>query len=120
MSIQESGQMYLKTIYQLGKEKEHIKSIDIAKRLNYSKPSVSRAIHLLEKDGFITISDREDIQLTDKGMNVASSLVDKYEIIVEALMLLGVPEIVAREDACKIEHDISKDSINALKVALKK
>ncbi len=119
MGIQESGQMYLKTIYELSKEKDFVKSIDVAKRMGFSKPSVSRAIHTLEDEKLIILDGLDNIKLTDEGLKVASSIVSKYDILVEVFLSLGIKESTARDDACKIEHDISNETVEALKKILK-
>ena len=115
MHLQESGEMYLETVYILSGKLEKVRSIDVCEYMGYSKPSVSRAIGLLKKGGFITVDGNGHIDLTADGKAVAQSMFERHTIITEFLIKLGVDEAVATEDACKIEHHISEESFNALK-----
>lgn len=115
MHLQESGEMYLETVYILSRKLEKVRSIDVCEYMGYSKPSVSRAIGLLKKGGFITVDGNGHIELTDDGRAIAQSMFERHTIITEFLVKLGVNETTASEDACKIEHHISEDSFNALK-----
>ncbi len=115
MHLQESGEMYLETVYILSKKLENVRSIDIGEYMGYSKPSVSRAIGLLKNGGFITVDSNGYITLTKEGKTVAESMFERHTILTEFLVKLGVNEAIANEDACKIEHHISEESFNALK-----
>ncbi len=115
MILQESGQMYLESIYILSKEKTHIRSIDISEYMGFSKPSVSRAIGLLKNGGYIDVDSDGHLTLTDVGLEVAEKIYDRHETITSYLIELGVSPETAAEDACKIEHVISDESFNAIK-----
>ncbi len=115
MNLQESGEMYLETIYLLCKEKSAIRSIDIVEYMNFSKPSVSRAVGLLRRGGYISVADDGYITLTDKGASVAEKMYERHKILSEYLISLGVPERIATADACKMEHVISDESFEAIK-----
>lgn len=107
--------MYLETIYILCKEKAAIRSIDIVEYMNFSKPSVSRAVGLLKRGGYISVADDGYITLTDKGTSIAEKMYERHKIISEYLVSLGVSEHIATADACKIEHVISDESFEAIK-----
>lgn len=120
MSLKESGEMYLESIYVLSKTKDVVRSIDIAEHMNYSKPSVSRAVSMLKNEGYINIDKDGHITLTDAGLSQADKIYDRHKVLSEALMLLGVDKKNAEEDACKMEHIISDESFYALKNHLNK
>ena len=111
----ESAEMYLKTIYILRKTKPEVHSIDVSEYMNYSKPSVSRGIHILEQDGYLVVNENKALVLTDKGLNHAERIYNIHEVVTKALMNMGVSKETAESDACKIEHDISDETYNALK-----
>ena len=115
MRLQESGQMYLETIYTLSHRKANVRSIDICEHLGYSKPSVSRAIGLLKNGGYITVDGKGYIKLTEEGTAVALKMFERHTMLTNFLVSLGVDEKIASEDACKIEHHISEESFNAIK-----
>lgn len=115
MHLQESGEMYLETVYILSQKLENVRSIDVGEYMGYSKPSVSRAIGLLKNGGFIAVDSNGYITLTSDGKSVAESMFERHTILTEFLVKLGVDESVASEDACKIEHHISDESFEALK-----
>ena len=115
MQIHESGEMYLETILVLHRQKPHVRSIDIAEYMNYSKPSISRAVNLLKNDGYIEIDDSGYITLTDKGLEIAEKIYDRHTTLTEYLTRLGVDKEIAAEDACAIEHVISDESFAAIK-----
>jgi Mn-dependent DtxR family transcriptional regulator len=115
MSLQESGEMYLESIYMLTKSKGSVRSIDIVEYMNYSKPSVSRAVKLLKNGEFILIDEHGYITLTQSGREVAEKIVERHTLISSFLVSLGVNKTTASEDACKIEHVISGESFNAIK-----
>jgi len=120
MSIQKSGEMYLETIYVLSKKSSDVRSLDIAEHMSFSKPSVSRAVKLLKNDGYILIDGEGYITLTDSGKEIAEKIYERHTIITKLLMLLGVDEKTASSDACKIEHDISDASFEAIKMHFEK
>lgn len=120
MSLHESGEMYLETIYLLSKKSNLVRAIDVGEHLGYSKPSVSRALGILKKEGYITVDTNGHITLTETGMKTASKTYERHEILTNLFVLLGVNVTTASEDACKIEHVISDDTFQALKAHLEK
>ena len=114
MHIQESGEMYLETIYLLTKEKPHVRAIDISEYMGFSKPSVSRAIGLLRNGGYITVDADGHITLTDAGCEISSKIYRRHRVLTRLLMHIGVAEDVAAEEACKIEHHISDETLAAM------
>ena len=119
MSIKESGEMYLESIYVLCKFKSSVRSIDIAEHMNYTKPSVSRAVGLLKKEGYILVDNDGYITLTDSGTQLAETIFERHTILTKMLMGLGVDEETAADDACRIEHGISDKSFLAIKEHIK-
>lgn len=115
MNLQESGQMYLESIYILNKQNGQCRSIDVVEYMGYSKPSVSRAMGLLKKGGFIEVNADGTLLLTPLGTKVAETMYERHTLLTELLIRLGVPREIATEDACKIEHVISDDSFEAIK-----
>ena len=120
MILLESGEMYLETILVLQKKNEKVRSIDISEEMQFSKPSVSRAVKLLKTNGYINVDPNGYITFTDKGREVAEEIYDRHTVLTKCLISLGVPEETAAKDACKIEHDISKETFTALKKHLAK
>lgn len=120
MSLQESGEMYLESIYILARSKGAVRSIDIVEYMNYSKPSVSRAVKLLKNGDFILIDEHGYITLTPKGYEIAEKIVERHTLISSFLVHLGVDKQIADDDACKIEHVISDESFSAIKAYAEK
>ena len=120
MSIQESGEMYIETIYVLTRTNDRVRSIDVCDRMGYSKPSVSRAIGILKKNGYITVDASGYITLTKEGEQVAERIYERHTIITQFLVDLGVSAETAATDACKMEHTISDESFAAIKKSLNK
>ena len=114
MKLQESGEMYLETILILS-QRGAVRSLDVAEYMHFSKPSVSRAVSLLKNGGFIVVDKNGFIELTDAGREVADSMYERHRLLTSFLTMLGVDEETAAEDACKIEHDISEKSFEAIK-----
>ena len=114
MHLQESGEMYLETIYVLSKNGA-VRSIDVCEHMGYSKPSVSRAVSLLKQGGFVTVDEDGHLSLTDAGEEVAKKIYDRHTLLTQCLIKLGVDPETASEDACKVEHDISDKSFEAIK-----
>ncbi|MBR5528744.1 MAG: metal-dependent transcriptional regulator [Clostridia bacterium] len=114
MSIQESGEMYLETIYVLLEKNPSVRSIDIVNHMGYSKPSVSRAVGLLKNGGFIAVDADGYISLTDEGRSLAKKIYDRHTVLTGLLVSLGVDAETASEDACKMEHVISDTSFEAI------
>lgn len=115
MALQESGEMYLETIHVLSQIRPAVRSIDISDHMGYSKPSVSRAVGILKKDGYILVDKDGFITLTESGRAVAEKIFARHTLISNLLIRLGVSPEVAADDACKIEHAISDESFEALK-----
>ena len=115
MGLQESGEMYLETILVLSQEKSSVRSIDVCEYMGYSKPSVSRAVGILKSGGYITVDHDGYITLTDEGRYVAERTYERHKVLTAFFRAIGVPDDVASEDACKIEHDISDETFEALK-----
>jgi len=115
VALQESGEMYLETIYQITQEKGFVRSIDIANHMSYSKPSVSRAVHILEENGYLTIDGDGHLLLTESGKEVAERTFERHSLLTEFFTKIGVSPEVAAEDACRIEHVISGETFSALK-----
>lgn len=115
MSLQESGEMYLETIYVLQKKANAVRSLDVAEYMGFSKPSVSRAVGILKSGGFINVDKGGFLTLTEIGKEIACKIYEKHTLISKFLVSLGVRESVAAEDACKMEHYISDESFNAIK-----
>ena len=119
MNIYESAEDYLEQILMLLEKKGHARSVDIAAGLDVSKPSVSVAMKKLRENGYILMSSDSLISLTDKGYAIARKIYDRHQALTKYLMQLGVPEGIAREDACKIEHDLSEESYAAICAQIK-
>lgn len=119
MKLYESAEDYLEKILMLSQKNQHVRSIDIAREMGFSKPSVSVAMHKLFDNGYIDFADNGDITLTESGLKIANKIYERHIIISSALMKMGVSEEQAMIDACKIEHDISEETFNRLKEIIK-
>ena len=119
MHLQESGEMYLETILILTEKKGGVRSVDVGDYMGFSKPSVSRAVGLLKSGGFITVSADGFISLTKDGYEVAKKIYERHTLLTLFLTKLGVDEETAAADACKMEHDISDESFEAIKLHVK-
>lgn len=115
MKIQESAENYLETILVLLKRNGQVRSIDIVNELNFSKPSISNAMKQFREKGYITVDGSGNITLTDAGLKIAESVYERHLILTEFFKEIGVSEETAREDACRIEHIISKESFGKIK-----
>lgn len=113
--LYESGENYLETILILKSRGLEVRSIDIVREMNLSKPSVSRAMKILKEGGFINIDADGFITLTENGTEVAERIYERHRILTDWLIGIGVNEKTAAEDACKLEHDISVESFQKLK-----
>jgi len=120
MKIQESAENYLEAIFTLKNKKGYVRSIDIARDLGYSKPSVSRAMKLLRENNYITMDEDGTIHLTESGAQIAESMYERHTLLARFLKDLGVTEDVAFEDACRIEHVISQETFDKLKQFIEK
>ena len=115
MTLHESGEDYLEAILILEQEKGSVRAIDIARHLDYSKPSISRAVGLLRENGYITVDDAGQIRLTEGGRLGAETIYERHGLLTAWLIRLGVNEKTAAEDACKLEHDLSVETFTKLK-----
>ena len=115
MKLQESGEMYLETIYVLSEKNPIVRAIDVGEYMGYSKPSVSRPRSILKKGGFVKTDDFGALSLTDAGREVAETMYERHTLLSAFLSSIGVSSDTATEDACKIEHDISDESFEAIK-----
>lgn len=115
MKIHESAEDYLERILILQKKNGKVISIDIANSMNYSKPSISRAMKNLKQNDYITVEENGEIILTPKGLEIAQKIYERHVLLTNYFIKLGVDEETARNDACKIEHDLSEKTFNAIK-----
>ncbi|MGN0178538.1 MAG: metal-dependent transcriptional regulator [Monoglobaceae bacterium] len=120
MIIKESAENYLEAILMIKNQKGSVRSIDIANRLGFTKPSVSVAMKGFREEGYIKMDSDGSITLTAKGAEIAERIYERHEIIATALISLGVDNDIAYRDSCKIEHDISTESFEKIKAHLKK
>lgn len=115
MRLLESGEMYLETIYVLSKKGGSVRSVDVGEYMGYSKPSVSRAVSILKKGGYITADKDGSLLLTQQGRALAEKIYERHDLLTEFLIKLGVDRETAAEDACKMEHDISDATLEAIR-----
>ena len=115
MPLHESAEMYLETIYQLTQERSCVRSIDVAESMGYSKPSISRAVGLLKKGGYLQMEKDGTLTLTESGLAIAKKVYERHTILTNVLIRLGVSPETAAEDACKMEHVISDETFDAMK-----
>ncbi len=115
MAIYESGEDYLEAVLMVEKEKGMVRSIDVANRLGYSKPSVSVAVKNLVAGEYLTMEKSKHLKLTEKGRAIAERIYDRHRTLGAVLMSLGVDKAQAERDACKVEHDLSDESYRAIK-----
>ena len=119
MAIYESGEMYLESIHVLTKKNGSVRSIDVSEHMGYSKPSVSRAVGVLKKDGYILVDKEGFLTLTEAGLAIAEKIYARHTLLTQLLTSLGVSEETAMEDACRMEHAISDETFQALQKHLK-
>ena len=120
MAMQESGEMYLETIYVLSQQSAFVRSIDVAEHMGFSKPSVSRGVGLLKKEGLLQVDEMGGLKLTTAGEEKAKNIYERHTVLTTLLTKLGVSEETAAEDACRIEHYISDETFNAVKAHMQK
>ncbi len=120
MTVRESGEMYLETIYILSQSSSGVRGIDVGAYMGFSKPSVSRAIGVLKKEGLVTTDDQGFIRLTETGMKRAEVIYERHTLLTRLLINIGVDEKTAAEDACRIEHYISEETFEAIKNHVRK
>ncbi|MFI3325161.1 MAG: metal-dependent transcriptional regulator [Clostridia bacterium] len=115
MALHESGEMYLEAIYVLSKKLNNVRSIDVSEYLNYSKPSVSRAISVLKNEDFVIMDEYGFLILTEKGLVVATKIYQRHVLLNAFLTHIGLDKETAAEDACKMEHAISDKTFDIIK-----
>ena len=115
MHLQESGEMYLETILILSQKSNLVRSIDVCEYMGFSKPSVSRAVGLLKKGGYVTVDASGSLCLTEEGRQVAEKIYERHTLLTDFLVRIGVDREIAAQDACKMEHDISDQTFQAMK-----
>ena len=120
MKTSESVEMYLETILCLTQEMPQVRAIDVARRTGYTKPSVSRALGILRQEGYLLTDEDGFLSLTEAGLEIAEKMYERHTLISTWLKRLGVPEEIATEDACRIEHVISTESFEAIKAHIEK
>lgn len=120
MRYRESEEMYLETILLLTNTKKCVRSIDIATELNYSRASVSRAVNLLQKNGYILIAQNGEITFTEQGLKKATMILKRHTIITNVLLKMGAKQEVAEENACRFEHAITDELLEVMKDFLDK
>ena len=120
MALYESGEMYLETIYILSQKSSAVRSVDVGEYMGFSKPSVSRAVGLLKKEGYITTDQSGYIALTSAGEALAKRIYERHTVLTSLFINLGVDEATAAEDACRIEHYLSEKTFDAIKAHMRK
>ncbi len=120
MKIRKSAEDYLEAMLMLIEERGSVRSIDVAERLGVTKPSVSYATKRLRENGYMTMDNDGRIELTEKGLEIAHRMFTRHKMITELLIGIGVDEQIAREDACRIEHDISNETFAAIQEHMKR
>ena len=120
MSLLESGEMYLETIYILSQKTSEVRGIDIGEYMGFSKPSVSRAVGLLKNSGLVYTDDLGFIKLTEAGLEKAKDIYERHTVLTKLLLNIGVEEETAVNDACRIEHYISEETFEAIKAYMAK
>ena len=115
MHLQESGEMYLETILVLSRRLNKVRSVDVAEEMGYSQPSVSRAVGILKKNGYIIMDGSGLLSLTEERRSVAEKTFERHRVLTKVFTKLGVSAGIAAEDACKIEHVISDETFEAIK-----
>ena len=119
MRLQESGEMYLETILILSEKMEHVRSLDVAEYMGFSKPSISRAVGLLKNAGYLLMDPTGYLSLTDSGRAVAEKIYERHNTLTRFFISIGVDEETALEDACKVEHYISDTTFDRIKAFAK-
>ena len=115
MAVSEAIENYLETIYILSKQQSEVHAIDICSYLSYSRPTVSIVLRQMREHGLVTVNDENHIYLTEEGYAIASHMYERHELLTSLLMQLGVSRETALRDACKIEHDLSEETFDAIK-----
>ena len=116
MELHRAGEDYLKAILILQKQNHAVRSLDVAEMLSVTKPSVSRAMKLLREGGFLTMDADKRISLTEAGREVAAQVFEKHRVLTECLVTMGVDPGIAEKDACRMEHLISPETLEQMKI----
>jgi len=120
VQLQESGEMYLETIHILSQREKGVRAVDVAEYMGFSKPSVSRAVGLLRSGGYLDLDASGCLVLTDEGRLVAGRTYERHLFLTDFFVSIGVKKETAEKDACKIEHDLSDETFQAMKAYVKK
>ena len=120
MAIHESGENYLEQLLLLTKEKEKVRAVDLCAALGFSRPTVSVMLRELRANGFVSVADNGALSLTEKGTALANKIYERHCLICDVLVALGVSHETAKSDACKIEHDISEETLACLRAHLER
>ena len=115
MRLQESGEMYLETILILSQRGKGVRAVDVGEYMGFSKPSVSRAMGLLKSGGYVRLDENGFLVLTELGKEVAGKTYERHKVLSAFFTDIGVDPETAVQDACKIEHDISDETFQAMK-----
>ena len=120
MRLQESGEMYLETILILSQQKSGVRAVDVGEYMGFSKPSVSRGVHILMDAGYLYVDDNGFLKLTDSGQQIAEKIYARHNILSAFFKQIGVSDEVAVDDACKVEHYISDETYEAIRAFVEK
>lgn len=120
MKIYASGEDYLEAVLVLQKEKGMVRSVDLARHMGFSKPSISHAVGVLKNGGFLTVDEDGYLHLTEDGREVAEKIYERHQFFTEQLVAVGVNRETAERDACRIEHAISEETFQKLKASVEK
>lgn len=120
MRLQESGEMYLETILILSQQKSSVRAVDVGEYMGFSKPSVSRGVHILMDAGYLRLDENGFLVLTDSGRKIAEKIYARHNILSAFFKDIGVSEKVAADDACKVEHYISDETFEAIRAFVEK
>ena len=115
MRLHKSGEDYLEAILVLEQKNGDVRSLDLAEHMSVSKPSISNAMKLLREGGFLSMDENKLIHLTELGREVAENIYERHVLLTKTLILIGVEPAVAEQDACRVEHDISRETFDRLK-----
>lgn len=117
MKIQESAENYLEAVLMIARRQQAVRAADLCRHLGFSRPTVSQAVRELAADGYLAVDDKNHLTLTDKGLAIAESILERHEVIAEIFMNLGVSRDTAYADACRVEHYISQETFACMKRA---
>ena len=115
MAVSEAIENYLETIYILSQQQNEVHAIDICSYLSYSRPTVSIVLRQMRENGLVTVNEENHIFLTEEGLKIATHMFERHELLTSMLMMLGVSRETALHDACKIEHDLSEETFEAIR-----